>query len=689
MEHWHASKNYFWETAPFFRLLLPLIIIIISYDKHLLPAANNSILAFVLSLALLLTITTLLSNKPSHSIDIFRTICIYASVSIVAWLLCCKSDIRNEAAWFGNHLDAESYEVTVSDAPLERGKTWKVKVVVDKAYVEGTIIQTTGPAFVYIYKDYRANDLHKGDVVIIPNKWDTIKNAGNPYEFNYRAFCNRSNIFYHEFISSGDVLIRKRASYANSFVDRIHDWAMLAFSRYIDDRKTLGLLQAMLLGDDINFDQETRQAYTETGIIHIIAISGGHLVVFFQIISLFLFWLPNKKYEHLKYLLALPFISLYVIVAGAPVSAIRAAIMFSCTALGFILQKDKQPLNQLFTTAFFMLLYEPMWLFAVGFQLSFAAVLSLILFYQPLYGSIPIKNQIVKKIWGAITATLAAEIIIAPIVVYYFHLLPVAFLFTNVIACLFMSMVMVAGILLVIVSGTLLATYLANVVGCLVACVNTTITFFQKMNPGGFKHLYLSLFELTVVYIIVAGLGAFLIVRQRKGIYVGLAAVCLLLFSLIIDKWQSLNQLQFIAYNIRGERLTEIISGNRYFSVANENSNRSLENFATREFHIASRAWEKKTDMPVEVIIIKGQKLLVLDHPIENDTLNNFDVDYLMLNYQAQTLDVKGLQKVFHFKKLIFGSNQKMYLAERWKDSCNKYHIPVHLIASDGAFILK
>src|SRR5690606_16379397 len=164
-----------------------------------------------------------------------------------------------------------------------------------------------------------------------------------------------------------------------SLTDKTHARAMHILDHYIKDTATLGLIQAMLLGDEMNFDPELRQSYVETGIIHIVAISGSHVMVFFGIISFLFFWLKSPRYEFIKYLISVPLVCFYVAVAGAPTSAVRAAIMFSFIALGLLIQKERQPLNQLFATAFFMLLYEPMWFFAVGFQLSFAAVLSLII----------------------------------------------------------------------------------------------------------------------------------------------------------------------------------------------------------------------------------------------------------------------------------------------------------------------
>src|SRR5690606_846697 len=116
-------------------------------------------------------------------------------------------------------------------------------------------------------------------------------------------------------------------------------------------------------------------------------------------------------------------------------------------------QKTSNSLNQLLAAATLLLCAQPMWLFAVGFQLSFVAVLSLILFYQPVYRLLSPVPKIARALWGAMAASIAAEVLIAPLVIYYFHLFPSMFIVANVAAYLFMGFLMVAGMLIIALSA--------------------------------------------------------------------------------------------------------------------------------------------------------------------------------------------------------------------------------------------
>ena len=273
MKRWQASTIYFWETAPFFRLLLPLVTAIICYDKGWLPSVNREALIIVLSGSLSLTIALNFLRSSSKVFRIIQITLIHISLFAGGWFICFIRDVKNSNAWFGEHLNiAEAFQARLVDQPAEKTNTWKLKVKVLNSYRDGASQKVNGEAFVYVYKDATPFNLQQGDIIILPNKWIQIKNAGNPDEFDYARFCSRNNISYQQFLSRKEIAVYKKTAQERSVIDKTHDGAMNALHRYIKDKATLGLMQAMLLGDEINFDPELRQTYVETGIIHVVAI---------------------------------------------------------------------------------------------------------------------------------------------------------------------------------------------------------------------------------------------------------------------------------------------------------------------------------------------------------------------------------------------------------------------------------
>ena len=153
-----------------------------------------------------------------------------------------------------------------------------------------------------------------------------ITNAGNPFEFDYAAYCRRNDILYQQSCSANDIRLYAPASEVGTpFIDHAHDWCMAQLDKYIADPKTKGLIQAMILGDEVNLDEDLLQSYADTGIIHIIAISGGNVLIFFIFISALLWWIRDKKHLWIKYAIALPLVWFYVLMAGA------ATICYTCS----------------------------------------------------------------------------------------------------------------------------------------------------------------------------------------------------------------------------------------------------------------------------------------------------------------------------------------------------------------------
>ena len=691
MQAWKKTKVFFWEEAPFFKFLLPLILSIVFYELNWLPCIGERYLLIAFSFFWVFILVFNFFKHRTSFIKFSQFILLHCAVFLLGWWVCAKNNFTHNPLWFGNFTkSADVFAGRILDKPLLREKTWKLKIAIEKAVSSKEASATKGIAFVYVYRDSLPFNFHQGDNILVPNKWTLIKNSGNPFEFDFARFCRWNGIGLQEFIARKDIALIQAAPNEPQVIQATHDWAMAALEQYIKDIATLGLMQAMLLGDEVNFDAGLRQSYSETGIIHIVAISGSHVMVFFWFISVLLFWIKNKRYEAVKYLIAVPLVCFYVAVAGAPTSAVRAAVMFSFLALGMIVQKNKQPLNQLLATGFFMLLYEPMWLFAVGFQLSFIAVLSLILFYLPICNWWTPRNKIFRSLWQAMAASIAAEILVAPLVIFYYHLLPTMFLFANLFAYMFMGAVLILGLVLVLVSKFgLLAKLLAAIITFIVVVFNGLVQWFQSLNPDFLRHLFLSLTEVTLLYITITCFAVFVMKKIGKALLLGELALLLLLGFITHDNWKAIHQQKLIVYNTGKRNYAELISGRKYYPLIEDSAFNADKDFATKEAHIALRSWQKGNDWVQPIISLNGKKFLFLNEPLSLDSLQTFPIDYLVLKYPLKKFNAVDLQKSFAFKKLIIAGKQKRYIMEQWKDSCNRLQIPLHLVMLDGAFVFE
>lgn len=691
---WSYSKSYFWEEAPFFRLVLPLIVGILCYDTQIISSSSFATLLTVALFALSSFIICYAINKENIGLQIAKLWCINVFVFCIAWLCCWQQDVRNDIRWFGNHLQAEAFAGQVLQPPQARERTWKVTLAITKAIGNNATENVSGTTVVYFYKNGITLPIHQGDEIIIPNKFAPIKNAGNPFEFDYKTFAKRNNVFYQQFLSGDDILVLGRKEYQIGLVEGIHNYSMAMLERYVKDRPTLGLLQAMLLGDEVNFDDEQRQLYVDTGIIHVVAISGGHVMFLFLIVYACFFWMKQKeKYQWVIYLTALPIVWLYVFVAGAPTSAVRSVVMFSLLSLGFFMGKKGTSLNQLFATAFILLLVQPLWLFSVGFQLSFLAVLSLIVFYKKIFQLWIPEHKFIRKLWSVAALSLAAEILIAPLVIFYFHSFPIGFLAANIIAWLMMSFVMTGGLIIIVMGKvSIVAQFVSFLVCGVVTFFNWLLHYIQLLNPASFRFLYLDGLSLVIVYAIISAIAFFFIWKYKPALFCAGALFIWLFSMLCINEWKALHNEKLVVYNIGRVNHATLIKGKQHLVITNSITDSTTKKIlmATKEAQVYWQAWQQVAQQNFsEVFKINQQSILVLNAPILLDSTSQFPVDYVLINYPLKAFTGKAIQQMFHCKKIIIGSNQKRYIAERWKDSCAKHNVPLHAVMLDGAFVLE
>lgn len=613
------------------------------------------------------------------------------SLVCLAWLHCYYGDIRNDRNWFGNKTNSDFFIARITGAPAEKERTYKLPIQVTGAMEGKHYSPACGNAFIYVYKDEDSAKWHEGDELLIPNNWTPIKNSGNPFEFDYATYCARNNIYYQQFLPSNDIVLYKSGSIADlSFAKRVHIWCNEQLKKYVPGKASLGLIQAMLVGDEDNLDKDLRQSYAETGIIHIVAISGSHLTIFFFVIAFLLGWIRNRKYHWVKYIVAIPLIWFYVLMAGAPPSAVRSALMFSLLGIGFAFEKNTNTLNQLFATAFMLLCAQPMWLFSVGFQLSFLAVLSIVLFYKPIYKLYSPVYRVTKALCAAICASLAAEILVAPLVIYYFHIFPLLFVIANVAAYLFAGIILIGGMIIIAVSAMpAVAGVLGKGASVAIDYFDQLVFYFQRWNPQSFKYLSLSALELVVLYITIISFAYMLINQKKKAIFSGLVACCIFMILLCADEYYALHQRRLTVYNVNKVNQIELTEGKYYTLIMSDDAiDDQKKLFATNNSHIALHAWRQQyRHGQSECFLIGGKKLLILNQPLA-PTTDTFKADYVIVNYDTKKIQPDLIAATFHPEKIILGGNITRRAVEKWKNAAAEAHVQLQAVSADGAFTI-
>lgn len=309
------------------------------------------------------------------------------------------------------------------------------------------------------------------------------------------------------------------------------------FSRLHLTEQEKSILATITIGHRESMDKQVRKQFAATGVAHILSVSGFHVAVVCGFLSFFFSFLPaGFLFRVLRFVLTICLLWMFVYITGLEVPAVRAGIMLTLYLTGRMLRRATDGYNTLAASAFCMLVYEPLYLFDVGFQLSYLAVLS-ILYLQPRLKQLPeLRNPLLAKPYGWVTMTLAAQAGTTFLCLYYFGQFPLVFLFTNLPLTLLATVGIPVGLTwMLLPSGIPGYDGLQWVVEVLTHEMLHIVDIFSRV-PGGVVFFRFSGLALMLGY----GFLFFLMCyeRERRPRFLLAALTLLLIFSvdLVIEK---------------------------------------------------------------------------------------------------------------------------------------------------------
>ena len=224
--------------------------------------------------------------------------------------------------------------------------------------------------------------------------------------------------------------------------------------RLSDEEK--GVVAALTLGYTRWMDWETRQRFSLTGVAHILSVSGFHVAVVCGFLSFLCAFFPRGRlWQGIRYLLLMTGLWFYVFMTGLAPPSIRSGLMLSFYLTGKSLRRTTDGYNTLAAAAFCMLVYDPAYLFDIGFQLSYLAVYFILFLVPRLNRLIEVRNPLLATPWGWVTVSIAAQAGTTLLCFYYFKQFPLVFLLTNLPVSLFATALLPVAVLWFCVPETL------------------------------------------------------------------------------------------------------------------------------------------------------------------------------------------------------------------------------------------
>lgn len=660
-------------------LFLILGILVGYYYNISLWLATGLTSGFLVLLGISWTRKNILDNLPFGFLSLLCTICL--GMMTVALTL-----PENSAKYYANfRLLTEQY-LHLKIQKILKANNHNERYIANVIGIDGTA--ANGRILLISKKDSLNPEFIVDDEIHTLNLIEEIGLPLNPHQFNYHNYLEKLGINYQLKLDCQDYFISKNPSVTLfGFVTAFRLKIKSGLGKFNFGKDELGIIQALLLGQRQELSEETYTSYKNAGAVHILAVSGLHI----GIVLLFCKFLlkPLERFPGGKTIaLIITVIILwgYAVLAGLSPSVIRAVSMFSFVAYALYLNRPTSTFNILALSMFFILLtYDPMLLFQVGFQLSYAAVFSIFWLFPKLQQYWNPENFFLKKCWQLVSVSLAAQIGVLPLSLFYFHQFPGLFFISNLIIIPFLGVILGAGFLIIVlVLLDMLPEPLAEMYNKLITLMNQLIAWVAQQESFIFKDIAFDSVQLILSYLLIIAIIYSLAEKKFKNIL----AVALSIISL---------QLWHISSAILKSRQQKIIIFHRTGSSALlYQKGISLEVNCSDCVSVKNLIKNLKVEEKIQKVNyktlknsyrIKDHSLLILNNPqLSFHKLPK--TEYVLLSNSPKVNFNRFLDSVKPKSIIADGSNYSSDI-ERWKKSCSKRKLPFYHTGEKGAFILE
>ncbi|HEU4903477.1 MAG TPA: ComEC/Rec2 family competence protein [Flavisolibacter sp.] len=604
-------------------------------------------------------------------------------------------NVRNKPLWFGHTYKSGDFVLaTLEEPPVEKTASYKAIATVRWLSTNKVERKAEGRIILYFKKDSLLAPVRYGSRVLFNQNLQPIKNAGNPGSFDYQTYSLFQGITHQVYLTQADyaVLPSTETNRLQTFLYNTRKWVVATLQKFISGEKEQGLAEALLIGYKDDLDKNLVQAYSNTGVVHIIAISGLHLGLIYWL--LLLLTKPLKRSRNLLWLRMLLIIAslwLFSVLAGGGPSVLRSALMFTLIALGDVTLRKTNIFNTLAFSAFVLLCINPFWLWDVGFQLSYAAVLSIVLFFQPVYNWIQFHNKAVDFVWKLTAVTIAAQILTLPISIYHFHQMPLLFLLTNFIAVPLSSLILLGEILLCVIFFLPALAHLAGaVLTAMIRFMNSYIEGLDRLPFATWNFLSINIVQAVLLLVFSLGFCFWLMEKQRRFAWLAFASLALFMTIRGLSFFEAYRQKKLIVYNVPRHPAIDVINGRSYAFLGD--SSLLLDGFE-RNFHlqpsrILHRIAMDSAGGASKNFVLAGKHVLVLDEALPFAAAAPKQKIAVLVLSKNPKVYIAKLLNAFALEQVVIDGSVPAWKAALWKKDCDSLHIPCFNVGEEGAFVM-
>lgn len=681
-----------WKEAPLLLFLIPFITGII-LAKYFLP--DESILLITCTIAL--TILIVFHKKRNHRL--FSITGFIFCTSMGAALLSSRNyekKLVSAQKWV--HTDSlQTYKAILTEPPVKAEKSYKAESRLYAVGANAEAIRIPLNAMIYFeMATFDSTHFNYGTSIILKAKVQEIKNTGNPGAFQYRDYALANGIGFQVYLKAGmyeQVTSQYTGIYSILFIARKQ--VLDIFDEFIPDKANAGFSKALFVGYRNDIDKTILQEYIESGVVHVIAISGMHLGLIYVLLVTLLKFLEKWRYGSIAGgFIIIAVLWMFSLMTGGAPSITRAAFMFSILVIGKMLGRPNVLYNSMAFSAICLLFYNPYYLWDVGFQLSYAALLGIAIFARRFTNWIEIKNRWLYEGWKIIAVTLSAQVFTLPFVIYYFHQFPVYFIISNLVAVPLSGIILYGLIALLVFSKVpFLGQILGTMINWLITALNKSIGFINNLPFSRITDINYGLISVSLLMLSIVLLSIAYVHKNKKSLFYGLVTLIFIPIDQLIAHEKLKRQNELVIYNIPKEAILDFFRGGLVESYSTVNLDSAKQLF---QFHIAgSRLLHKSTviknyflqnnenytlkrkDLPIVTIINKSSEF------VKNEVIES---EFVLLGKNCK-IRPKYMVKLLKADCIVLSSDYPEWLYKEWLNEKDNLNLRIHYLKMHGALV--
>lgn len=670
------------SAIPFFRLLIPLVAGIFFALSN--GAEEASILWPGLTLGL--SVAFFLMRDINWRMKYGFMACVDLFLFFTGGTLTAQTNEVNKARHYKHYAITDSvftWQAAVNDIPVQKNRFLKCELLVRALKLDGKFVPACGKVLAYFRNSSVAGTVKPGQLLLIQAAFAEIQAPLNPGEFDYRQYLSDRQIFASAFVDSNAFLPVS----ALGGVNRVKAWALNTKLNVLNRLRSSGLSEnafaicsALLTGYDDEIGQSVTEAFSHSGTLHVLSVSGLHTGMIYLVLNFIMSVFDrNNRFKWIRFLIVNTMLWTFALLTGFSAPVLRAVIMFSFFSAGRLRKRtgESEPMNILAASAFLLLLYNPFYVRDVGFILSFSA-LGGILYFQPgLAGLWRPSGYLVNQIWRSATASVAATIATLPVTLFYFKQFPYWFVVCNLVVVPLSFVLLMMALLIVLKAG-----FLVGPANWMIKILSAFIGFFDSPTWGYASAVDFSAPDFVFLSIVIILLTVAIQLRHSLLFTVSLFVVVFWQMVSLIFSIETKNKSLMVVSHMRKQEGIMIKNRDKVYLYCTDagSQNYYLHN------QLISFNYPEIKELNFNYAKTGNANFVLLNKKNTRPDTTFDDVNTIIIgnNYRLGTNDLAAFPDL---KLVIADGSNSRYSLRRTEELCRKFAIAFYSTAKSGAYI--